>query len=131
MKIKGLRTFIPSIDFDVSKAFYTDMGFEIIWENKELVEFGTKRYNFFLQDFYVKDWAENLMMQLFVEDLESLYDVCKALVEKYENTKIKPIFEADYGKTFHLIGPAGELWHMTEVTTQEEIEENKLICEDE
>ena len=42
------------------------------------------------------------------------------IVDKYENTKIKPIFLADYGRTFHLIGPAGELWHMMDASTRED-----------
>lgn len=129
MKIKLLRTFLPSINFEVSKKFYTEMGFDILWENDELCQLGTKEYNFFLQKYYQKDWAENLMMQMHVEDLEDLFNVCEPLIKKYEGTKIKPIFEADYGRTFHIIGPVGELWHMTEVTKEEE-EPNKLICED-
>jgi hypothetical protein len=129
MEIKSLRTFLPSIDFELSKSFYRELGFEVLWENEELCMFGTKEYNFFLQDYYNKDWAENLMMQLFVMDLSALYEVAEKVVSKYEGTKIRPIFEADYGRTFHVIGPAGELWHMTEVMG-EVVEENKLLCED-
>ena len=114
MKIKLLRTFVPSIDFETSIGFYKELGFEERWRNNDLCEFGTKEYNFFLQKGYNKDWAENMMLQLFVEDLDSLYQIAEPLIGKYDNTKIKPIFTADYGRTFHLIGPAGELWHMTE-----------------
>lgn len=130
MNIKNIRTFLPSKDFEVSKNFYKDLGFKVQWENKELCMFGEPEYNFFLQDYYNEDWANNLMMQLFVDDLEALYKIAEPLIEKYEGTKIKPIFEADYGRTFHIIGPAGELWHMTEVIKEVE-EHNKLICEDE
>lgn len=130
MKIKGLRTFVPSIDFEVSKKFYEELGFELLWQNEELCEVGSKEYNFFLQKYYVKEWAENFMLQLFVDDLDALYKKAEPLIEKYEGTKIRPIFDADYGRTFHVIGPAGELWHMTEVTKEEGIEHNKLICED-
>lgn len=112
MKVSQLRTFVPSIDFKVSEQFYLDMGFKLRWRGDNLIIFGDDHYSFFLQDAYVKDWAENLMIQLFVDDLEALYQLCEKLVEKYEGTKIRPIFEADYGTTFHLIGPAGELWHI-------------------
>ena len=130
MKITNIRTFIPSKDFAVSKQFYLDIGFEVQWEGKDLVLFGTKNNNFFVQNYYNKDWAENLMMQMHVNDLDALYKTCKSLMEKYEGTKIKPIFSAEYGRTFHIIGPAGELWHMTEVTVSDSVEEDKLICED-
>lgn len=129
MKIKLLRTFLPSIDFDISKQFYLDLGFQILWQNDELIQFGTEEYNFFLQKYYNKEWAENLMMQMFVDDLDALFKNAEPLINKYDNTKIKPIFKADYGRTFHLIGPAGELWHMTEVQGKEE-DRSKLICED-
>ena len=69
------------------------------------------------------------MIQLFVDDLDSLYAVCEKLFTTYETIKLKPIFTAEYGRTFHLIGPAGELWHMTEVE-KEVVEHNKLVCED-
>lgn len=129
MNIKNIRTFLPSKDFSVSKQFYKDLGFEVLWENDDLCMFGQPEYNFFLQDYYQEDWANNLMMQLFVDDLDALYKVAETTINKYEGTKIKPIFEADYGRTFHIIGPAGELWHMTEVLKEVE-EHNKLICED-
>lgn len=112
MIIKGLRTFLPSIDYKISKEFYKDLGFLEIWSNEDLTIFGNKEHSFFLQNGYAKIWAENMMIQLFVEDLDELFEISKSLVEKYENIKLKPIFMADYGRTFHLIGPAGELWHM-------------------
>lgn len=112
MKIKQLRTFIPSKDFEESIRFYTEMGMEIQYRDDELCIVGQDTRNFFIQKFYVEDWANNMMLQMFVDDLDELYTICEGLVKKYPNTKIKPIFEADYGRTFHLIGPAGELWHM-------------------
>lgn len=114
MNIKQIRTFIPCKEFNISKQFYLDLGFNISWESKDLIIFGDKGQNFFLQDFYTEDWANNCMMQLFTNDLEGLYKVAKSLTNVYKGTKIKPIFEADYGRTFHLIDPAGVLWHMTE-----------------
>ena len=58
-------------------------------------------------------------MQLHVDDLDSLYEQAILLTKKYKHTKINKIFTADYGRTFHLIGPAGELWHMTEYQQDE------------
>jgi predicted lactoylglutathione lyase len=116
MKIKNIRTFLPSKDVKVSKQFYLDLGFNITWQDDELIIFGDEDYSFFLQKYYNKDWAENVMMQLFVDDLDSLNKVAKALMQKYEGIKVNDIFTADYGRTFHLIDPAGVLWHMTETT---------------
>lgn len=127
MKIELMRTFLPSIDFEISKKFYSELGFKLMWENDELAQFGDSSYNFFLQKYYQKDWAENLMIQMFVTDLDELFNVASSLIDKYENTKIRDIFTADYGRTFHLIGPAGELWHMTEAKVKTESQDD-LLC---
>ena len=129
MKIRNIRTFMPSKDFDISKQFYLDLGFNITWEGEDLIIFGNKENNFFLQKYYNEDWANNFMMQLHVEDLDALYEVAVKLIPKYEGTKIKAIFKAEYGRTFHLIGPAGELWHMTEVD-KEVLDEAELLCDE-
>ena len=114
MNIVNIRTFIPSKNFELSMAFYKDLGFELQWKNDELAIFGTKTQNFFLQNAYEKVWAENLMMQIHVEDLDEAFRIAESLTHKYKDTRINDIFVADYGRTFHLIGPAGELWHFTE-----------------
>ena len=120
MNIRNIRTFLPSIDFERSRQFYLDLGFEIMWEGKDLIIFGTKEQNFFLQNAYVEVWAQNTMVQMHVDDLDQLYLIAEELNRKYEEVKIKPIFTADYGRTFHMLDPAGVLWHMTEVRKQEE-----------
>lgn len=114
MKAKKIRPFIPSIDFETSKSFYMDLGFETTYEEEKMVILTSGDVGFFLQDYYQKEWANNTMIQLFVSNLEAFYDVANSLKYKYKTMKIKPIFTAHYGKTFHLIGPAGELWHMME-----------------
>ncbi len=118
MNIRLIRTFVPSKDFDTSRQFYLDLGFDIIWEGDDLINFGTATQNFFLQDFYNKDWAENFMLQMFVDDLDRLFERAAALIPDYPGTRIRDIFIADYGRTFHLIGPAGELWHMMDANDQ-------------
>ncbi|MGD9910136.1 MAG: VOC family protein [Candidatus Izemoplasmatales bacterium] len=114
MNVLGLRTFIPTKDFEESKKFYQEFGFELLWENDTLAIVGTNQYQFFLQKAYAKEWAENMMLQLFVDDLDMLYSHLSTFYHKYEGVKMKPIFTADYGRTFHLIDPAGVLWHLTE-----------------
>jgi hypothetical protein len=114
MNAKIIRPFIPSIDFEISKSFYQELGFKITYEEEKMVILTLGEVSFFLQDAYVQDWAENTMIQLFVDDLEGLYEIAVGLSEKYENIRLKEIHTPHYGKTFHLIGPAGVLWHMME-----------------
>lgn len=114
MEAKVIRPFIASLDFEVSKSFYKDLGFTITYDSKDLVILSVKGASFFLQKAYNKVWAENTMVQLVVDDLDEFYKVASSLIDKYPNTKIKDIFKADYGRTFHLIDPAGVLWHLME-----------------
>lgn len=114
MNITQIRTFIPGKDYKVSIEFYKDLGFKILWQGEDMTMFGKTSQNFFLQDFYIEDWANNCMMQMFVDDLDSLYQKVESIKDKYDGIKFKPIFTADYGRTFHLIDPSGVLWHMTE-----------------
>ena len=130
MEIKNIRTFLPSKDYKVSRQFYLDLGFQIQWEGNDLTIFGSETYNFFLQEYYNEDWANNFMIQMHVDDLDALYKVAEPLIKKYEGTKIKPIFTADYGRTFHLIDPSGVLWHLTEITEKVENEADLLCDED-
>ena len=114
MKAKEIRPFIASKDFEISKSFYKDLGFEITYDSSDLVIMSMDETSFFLQAYYTKEWAENTMVQLTVDDLDGLYNIAVKLIDKYPGTKIKAIFKADYGRTFHLIDPAGVLWHMME-----------------
>lgn len=112
MEANKIRPFLPSIDFKRSISFYKELGFEMTYEEEKLVIMTLGNISFFIQDAYVKDWAENTMIQLFVDDLEALYDKTYQLSKTYQEIKVNPIFQAHYGKTFHLISPEGVLWHM-------------------
>lgn len=112
MEARAIRPFIPSKDFEVSKAFYKDLGFEITYDSSDLVVLSNKGISFFLQKAFNQEWANNSMVQLFVEDLESFYEAATLLGDKYKDAKIKPIIKADYGTTFQIIDPAGVCWHI-------------------
>lgn len=112
MFAKAIRPFLPSRDFQRSKTFYTELGFKITYEEETLVILTAGDASFFLQPYYLKEWAENTMVQLFVDDLEGLHDRAMILAKTYPEIIVKPIYMAHYGKTFHLIGPEGVLWHM-------------------
>lgn len=112
MEATIIRPFLPSIDFQTSKEFYLDLGFKMTYEEDKLVIFTLGSVSFFLQDAYVEDWANNTMVQLFVSDLQTFYETANSLKQKYPTIRLKEPFEAYYGRTFHLIDPAGVLWHL-------------------
>jgi predicted lactoylglutathione lyase len=113
MQPTDIRLFIPSKDFAVSQAFYQALGFIKDPVNDQLCIFSSGECTFFLQNFYNQSLAENLMMQLIVKDINAALKQIESmgeLVDKYE-----PIQQETWGKVIYLWGPAGELWHITEL----------------
>lgn len=112
MLLTKLRLFLPSLDYQVSIRFYQEIGFEIAWQSDDLTIMKHHELEFFIQNAYVKDWAENTMIQLFVEDIQQFYDQIETMKNDYPMIRFKAIQEEDYGTTFHLLDPAGVLIHV-------------------
>lgn len=73
-----LKAFLPAKDFELSKQFYQDLGFTLCWgEEVDLayLHYGDHgshgKVGFLLQRYYVKEFAENLMMHLLVKDVDA------------------------------------------------------------
>ena len=72
-----------------------------------------EKLSFYLQDYYIKEWAENFIMFMELSNVDETYSILKSLnlSTKYKKIKlIKPIKE-DWGRVFRLITPCGVLWH--------------------
>jgi len=85
MTIVEIKAYVPSKDFDLSKRFYQDLGFNLAWSSDELAYFQYGDSSFLLQNFYVKEHADNFMMHLLVENIEAWWRHVqdKGLVTKY------------------------------------------------
>ena len=112
MNVDDIRTFIPSKNYQDSKTFYEELGFSGVYITDDLTLFESGECSFFLQRFYNKELAENLMFQLIVLDIDSAYEIADKSQHK---TKITPIQQEHWGKVFYLTGPSGELWHVTQL----------------
>ena len=70
----SIRTFIGSKDFEVSRSFYKDLGFQEFTISKNMSYFKIfETLGFYLQDAYVKDWVNNSMIFLEVNNVEEYY----------------------------------------------------------
>ena len=118
MEHKGisLRPFIGAKDFDVSRGFYRDLGFEemVISHNMSVFRSGT--LSFYLQDYYIKDWIDNTMLFMEVDDVERFWTelVALNLPDKYNGARITPIRTEPWGKECFVHDPSGILWHFGE-----------------
>lgn len=112
--ITSIRPFIGAKNFTVSRSFYLDLGFEEVVLSHNMSLFKTGALGFYLQDAYVKDWVDNTMIFLEVDDVDRYWKELLALnlPAKYETAKLQPICKYDWGKECFLHDPSGILWHI-------------------
>lgn len=115
-KAKSIRPFIGSKNYTISRAFYKDLGFDEIVLSSKMSYFKTGDFGFYLQDAYVKDWIDNTMIFMEVDDAIRFYNelLTLGLPAKYEQVKLIPIRELDWGRECFLHDPSGILWHFGE-----------------
>jgi len=113
LDLNSLRPFIGSKDFNISRAFYTDLGFDEVVISDNMSLFTTDRFSFYLQSYYLKEWIENTMLFLEVRDVEQTFQdlLESALDKKYEGVKLVPIKKEVWGSECFMLDPAGVLIH--------------------
>ena len=122
-KAKSVRSFIGSINFQESSAFYRDLGFEEVLISPAMSYFSISAgLGFYLQNAYVKDWIDNTMIFLEVEDVEEYWKQLNDLhlPQKYTTVKLTPIRNEYWGRECFLHDPSGILWHFGQFKKQPE-----------
>lgn len=112
-KATSIRPFIGAKDFEISKRFYRDLGFLETALTHNLSVFTTGSIAFYLQDAYVKDWIDNTMIFLEVDDADRYWEELSALdlPAKYDGVRLTPVRSEHWGKECFLHDPSGVLWH--------------------
>jgi catechol 2,3-dioxygenase-like lactoylglutathione lyase family enzyme len=112
-KAISIRPFIGAKDYELSRNFYRDLGFEERIISSDMSLFITNQIGFYLQDAYVQDWIDNSMIFLEVDDVDRFWKELLALdlPTKYQRVKLTPIRKYDWGSECFLNDPAGVLWH--------------------
>ena len=115
-KAFSIRPFIGAKDFEVSRSFYRDLGFQESILTHDMSYFKNQGLGFYLQDAYVRDWIDNTMVFLEVEDVRKYWNELLALdlTTKYKNVKLTPIKKLHWGSECFLHDPSGILWHFGE-----------------
>ena len=119
--IVSLRPFVPAKDFAQSKEFYETLGFQSrsIGPQMTHMQLGPDRgrFAFILQDYYVEDFAKNLVMHFLLDDVEEWWNHIDSLsLDKHfpvpppKAPKLQP-----WGlRVSYVIDPAGVLWQFAE-----------------
>ena len=115
-KIKSIRPFIGAKNFELSRAFYRDLGFEETVLEHNLSVFKNQDIAFYLQNYYAKEWVENTMIFVEVENTDAYWEELSSLnlTEKYETAKFTSVRTMDWGKECFVHDPSGILWHFGE-----------------
>lgn len=112
-----IRPFLPCRDFELSKRFYEALGFEKVLDG-EVAIFNAGSGGFILQRYYVKEWAENCMMQMMVDDLDAWWAHIERLkvAETFGITwSPRPPAMQPWGlRVAFIADPSGVLWHVAE-----------------
>ena len=108
------KAFVPAKDFELSKRFYQDLGFNLVWSDDHLAYFRHGSSSFLLQNFYNEAHADNFMMHLLVEDADAwwrhVHD--QGLPAKY-GVHAEPPADRQWGmRDFVLVDPTGVLWRV-------------------
>jgi catechol 2,3-dioxygenase-like lactoylglutathione lyase family enzyme len=116
LKSIALKVFVPAKDYEVSKRFYRDVGFTLESESEILAHFLYENIGFLLQRFYTKEFAENLVLHLLVEDVDAWWEKLSAagIAEKYA-VRMSAVKQQPWGmRDFTLHDPSGVLWRIAQ-----------------
>ncbi|RYY96019.1 MAG: glyoxalase [Chitinophagaceae bacterium] len=110
---RSLRPFIGAKDYETSRRFYVDFGFEESVLSATMSVFHGGGVSFYLQNYYVQDWIDNTMLFMEVDDVDRYYSELLALdlPARYPGVRLTPIRDEDWGRECFLTDPSGVLWH--------------------
>lgn len=113
---RDVKVFVPANDFATSRRFYAALGWHENWHHESgLAEIELAGRRMFLQDFYAKDWAENFMLYVNVDDADAWYEHAKAVVEAFEGTRVaEPKDEPHGDRVTYVWDPSGVLLHFAQ-----------------
>lgn len=114
--IKSVRPFLGAKDFAISRSFYREVGFAEKELGDDMSVFKSGNFAFYLQKAYVKDWIDNTMVFLEVENANAFFAYLHSLdlPGKYPGVRLTPVKTFDWGAEGYLHDPSGILWHFGE-----------------
>ncbi len=115
LKVSDLRPFIPAKNFALSKQFYANLGWKLQDLDDRLAIVQLADQHFYIQDYYVKEVAENCMLHLTVEDAQAWYQHVSSVLhdDKFPEARVQPPKLQPYGAIVTFVhDPAGVLLHL-------------------
>ncbi len=116
---KDIKVFVPAMNFSESLEFYKALGWQVNFqaEDDSLAELELANCRFYLQNYYNKDWANNFMMLIKVDDAKAWWEHASKVIEagNYKYARLKEPKEQSYGALVTFVwDPSGVLLHFAE-----------------
>lgn len=111
LALHDLKVYTPAKDFELSKRFYVALGFTPSPGFGGTTDFELGGQRFRLQDYYVKDWADNFMFVARVDDVEAWHDRARRLAEsgQFPGIRVQPPEPVEGAMVLHVVDPSGVL----------------------
>lgn len=109
--IRDFKVYLPAKDFELSKRFYTALGFSPSEGWGGTTDFELSGHRFRLQNFYVKDWAENFMVVIGVDDALAWHEHLTKITQDgaFPGVRFGPPERVDHSLVLEVIDPSGVL----------------------
>ena len=119
LSVSDVKPFVPAKNFKESFEFYTQMGWKSQFRAEDdgiaILELADCR--FYLQNYYQKEWADNFMLHIEVEDAQAWYEHASAIVENgdFKTVRVQVPEKQEYGAIVTFVhDPSGVLLHFAQ-----------------
>jgi catechol 2,3-dioxygenase-like lactoylglutathione lyase family enzyme len=111
LSVREIKPYVPAKDFELSQRFYTALGFKLTEAFGDTVDCDLNGNRFRLQNFYVKDWANNSMLLIDVDDIEAWQEHLKDMDAsgEFRGMRVSPTEEISGSQVLHVVDPSGVL----------------------
>lgn len=93
------RPFLPARDFARSRRFYEQLGWAPEYDDGSLALLRLGEFRFYLQNAWVREWAENTMLHLPIADVEEWNSLIRGVVRDgaFGEVRVRGPFRESYG----------------------------------
>jgi uncharacterized glyoxalase superfamily protein PhnB len=109
-----IKAFVPAQDFAVAMDFYQALGFTRASVSDGIAYFHCGDCSFLLQDFYVRELAENFQMHLLVASADDWHAQARPVAERFGVAIGEPADRPWAMRDFTLTDPSGVLWRIAQ-----------------
>ena len=119
LNVSDVKIFVPAMDYSESLRFYGALGWQLNWqaEDNGLAELELANSRFYLQNYYKKDWANNFMMHITVDDARAWWKHAAKVIDQwnYKYARLSEPKEQSYGALVTFVwDPSGVLLHFAQ-----------------